>query len=374
MANYINGIILPQRLEKNGPMWGLGGVCDQNEEFVESSFYDGGWAKHGGKYEWSDEKYVDQTAVYVGMFYRHWGHFLIDLTNRLWYVQQLAKKNNDFLVAYLGDEEPDGNTLEFYKLLGVQENQLYHVKEPTRFREVIVPEQSFKSCEWYTDAFVRMFDEMRKNVEDTSEKFSEWRDIKKIYFTRRCFTKAREMEFGEGFFEKLFVNNGFKSVAPERLELTEQIYIWNHAEKIVCINGSIPLNVIFSGNNQLKLLVLNKTALIHENPYILLQARGISAFFSDIYKEPFRKYPKSLGEGPYLLWYTADFEKVISKYGYIPVMSEPERNRYFVKEYIKYCWAIIGIKRRLRLLLYKAVPQPVKSFRRRIASRIKIIA
>ena len=96
VQRFSQGIILPQKMEINAPMWGLGGVCDKDNNFVQSSFYDGGWAKHGGGYDWEDEEYIDEDVVYVGMFYSHWGHFLIDLTGRMWYLPLLKKETTKF--------------------------------------------------------------------------------------------------------------------------------------------------------------------------------------------------------------------------------------------------------------------------------------
>ena len=83
---YQNAIILPRKYEDDGPTWGKGGVCRQEGEFVQSSFYDGGWAQNGGKYEWNqtDEIYIDEKVIYIGVFAKHWGHFLVDMTSKLW--------------------------------------------------------------------------------------------------------------------------------------------------------------------------------------------------------------------------------------------------------------------------------------------------
>ena len=125
---YQNAIILPQKYEDDGPTWGKGGVCNQEGEFVQSSFYDGGWAQNGGKYEWNqtDEIYIDEKVIYIGVFAKHWGHFLVDMTSKLWIFADPEFKENikDFKVAYIGEEEPEGNYLEFYKMLGIEKEQL----------------------------------------------------------------------------------------------------------------------------------------------------------------------------------------------------------------------------------------------------------
>ena len=39
--SYDNGIILPSKIVENGPMWGLGGACDSDNNFISDSLYDG---------------------------------------------------------------------------------------------------------------------------------------------------------------------------------------------------------------------------------------------------------------------------------------------------------------------------------------------
>lgn len=357
---YAHGIVLPRIQSPDGPRWGLGGVCDENNEFAQSSFYDGGWAQHGGYYEWTEEEFCDEEAVYMGLFLSHWGHFLVDLTGRMWFLQKLAKSRSDFKVAYVGEETIKGNNLAFLKLLGIREDQLMHITKPTRFRTVLVPEKAFRTCLWYKEEFVTMFDEMYRTVINSSVDFSRLKDAKKVYFTRKKFSKAVTSEFGEDYFESCFVQNGYVAIAPETLSMEEQIYVWNHADEIACMNGTIPLNALFCQNPKLKLTVLNKTSICHENPGLILEMRKISATFLDIYKEPFKNYPKSLGTGPYLLWPSKQFDMYCQNQEYVLTVSEKRRERYFRKQYLKYCWAILNIKGRVYNFVSKLIPQRIK--------------
>jgi len=369
-TKYDNAIILPQREVQSGPMWGLGGVCDENGSFIKDSFYDGGWASHGGKYEWKEEEWVDDNAVYFGVFFKHWGHFLIDLTTRCWFLPIMARSNQDFVVAYLGDVEPDGNYLRFFELLGVRKEQLKRITVPTRFAHVYVPEQGFKSCEWYTEEHVHMVNCIVDAVLKCEESFPSLRELKKVYFTRRAFSKARHSEFGEEYFESLFAKNGFTSVSPELLSLEEQIYLWNHAEEIVCVNGTIPLNALFCKNRDLKLTVLNKTSILHENPYILLRMRGISAEFLDVYKEPLKGYPKSLGEGPFLFWPSEQFDRYCREHGMAELYGKTRRTLFFLRQKLKYHWAVLGLTDKARSFLSRSLSQQTKQAIKRRIHRI----
>ena len=358
---YPGGIILPQKKVEEGPKWGLGGVCDKEGHFIESSYYDGGWATHGGYYDWGNEEdYINEDAVYIGMFFLHWGHFLIDLTNRLWVLPKLIKERRQFKVAYLGDEIPEGNNLRFFELLGVEKEQLYQVKKPTRFRNVIVPDQAFKSCSWYTEEHLAMLDCVVDKALSADSLRDKERIPKKVYFSRRHFSKAKVSEFGEEYIEKLFVQNGYQCLFPEELCLDEQIYVWNNATDIVCINGSIPLNLMFCRNQSLHLTVLNKTTLKHENPYILLEMRKLHAEFINTCKEPIKGYPKSLGRGPYLLWPTEEFDEYCQRENLVQPLNERKRNAYFNQQKFNYYRTVIGLKQKVRSWVLGHMPNKMK--------------
>ena len=356
LHKYNNAVILPRKEVKDGPMWGLGGVCDENNDFVKESFYDGGWATHGGKYEWytNSEIRIEKQVIYVGLLcVNHWGHFIIDSITRFWGILEVKKSISDFNIGYIGETEIGGNYLHLLELLGVQKEQLIRITKPTRCSEVIVPGQAFKSCEWYFDEHVKMFDYIVSIALENNEKFEELKQIKKVYFTRRRLGKAVSDEFGEEYIEKCFTQNGYMAISPELLSLEEQIYIWNNADEIVCINGTIPLNVIFSRKRDLKVIVLNKTSIVHENPYILFEMRGVEAKYINIYREPFKNYPKSLGEGPYLITEYSAINELCKEREFNLPMSKEDTDKYIKEQQRKYIFAVIGIKRRYLKLKYK---------------------
>jgi len=371
IETYDNAIILPRKsIENEYPLWGLGGVCDQNNQFIKTSFYDGGWATFGGAYQYEQEKLINEDVLYIGLFFSHWGHFLIDLTCRLWAVPRLLEEKPSIKVAYLGEEEPIDNNLRFFELLGVKKEQLLLISEPTRFRRVFVPEQGFKSCEWYTSEHLHMLNLIVEHALGSGDNYSKIDGLKRVYFSRRSFFKAVSSEYGEEYFEKIFNTNGFTSIAPEQLTLDEQIYIWNNADEIICVNGSIPLNVMFCCNQSLRLIILNKTKIPHDNPIILLKMRGVEATFLNVFYEPFKKYPKSLGEGPYLFWPTEEFSEYINQRSFINTFSVVETKWFFFKQRLEYYLYFVGLNRRTRKIISKITPRKIKELRNKFAKKI----
>lgn len=367
VATVPNGIVLPRKQTDQGPMWGLGGVCDGENRFVELSAYDGGWATHGGAYGWEQETVMDCDVVYFGLFFPHWGHFLIDLMGRLWYYAK--NRNCGVKLAFIGEEVPKGNFLEIFSLLGIPESDLIHVTEPTRFRHVIVPEFSCKSCVWYTDEYRSIFDAMIAWVEEAGYVPEKLKDLKKVYFSRLSFRKAKATEFGENNIASWLEANGFTAVGPETLSVRDQIYLWNHAQEIACLDGSIPMSLAFSDNPDLKLIILHKTSLEHLNVELYLLMRPCDVTLLDVWHEPFRGYPKNIGAGPFLLHLGDDAQEYSARRGWVFPFTEKELRRDLRVNCVKLAWRIGDLDGKLRLLASKAVPQPVKDTVRRVLRR-----
>lgn len=361
------GIVLPQKTGVDYPMWGLGGVCDQDNDFVELSFYDGGWASHGGKYTWTEEEYLDCTAVYFGVFFKHWGHFLIDLIGRMWYFAQNHGHKN-VRIAYLGEEEPDGNFLQFFELLGIQKHQLLHITKPTRFREVIIPEFSCKSCAWYTMEYQSIFDAIVQKVESEPPSIEV---PEKVYFSRLNFRKAKDTEFGEQHLADWLSANGYVSICPEQLNLCDQVYIWNHAKQIACLDGTIPLNMFFCRKQELQLLVMHKTHLEHQNLDLALLMRPCHVVLLDVYYEPFKKYPTSIGAGPFLLCISDDVLNYSASQNLKMPFTKAELKQQLRQDYCRLIWRIINLKGKVRGLASRTMPKKAKAAVRKILGCLK---
>ena len=336
-------------------MWGLGGVCDKDNNFIDLSFYDGNWATHGGKYDFSEEECVDETVVYFGVFFKHWGHFLIDLVGRAWYF--VGRDMSKVKVAYLGDEKPTGNFLQFFELLGIKEDQLLRIQKPTRFKEVIVPECSVSSCVWYTDEYSSIFEEIARKVK---EEDIEMTVPEKVYFSRLGFGKAKRTEVGEEYLAAWLSANGYEPISPETLSLKEQVVVWNKAKYIACLDGTIPINLNFSNNKDLHLLVMHKTHLEHQNLEMSLLMRPCDVTLIDAYWEPFKKYPRSIGAGPFLLCISSDVLEFAKKSDMVMPFSEKEIKKQRRKSYFGLLKVIVDVKGKARRFISKVVPKKIK--------------
>lgn len=318
-----NGIVLPLKNKK-------GGVLDEKGNFVSLSYHKGEWFKFGGKYNYEQNNlnYDNEAIVYLGVFIDQWGHFILDSLSRAWIVDKLDDVNK-YKYAFInrGSASIDGNFLETLRLLNIKESQIMTIDKPTKFKEIIIPEMSTDENHGFTKDYPMIFKRMIKNADISHIKVPT-----KVYLTRTNLKKAKLKEVGEKVIEDNFRINNYTVVSPEKLSVVEQIAYFQKAETIVCLNGSIPFNIIFAAPS-LELLIINKTSLPHLNIHVLMCVSGIKPIFVDGFYEPLKSFPRSLGEGPFLLGFTPQLKNYFVLHG---LKFNDEKKATYISNFCKY--------------------------------------
>lgn len=249
-----NATILPLRdLQEEGLLCGRGGVVDEQGQYVALS----GFPQRIGKsYSFETSVYKDQRVVYCGYLMNHWGHFLVECVNRLWYALDEAQNASVDKYVFFVDENEErtikGNYKEFFQLLRIWD-KIELVNSPTTYREVIVPEISMACMDFYSPQYLSIFDTVAANAQvDPS-----WQAYEKIYFTRSSFAKGNDYDFGLDSLDSFFRNNGFFLLAPETVTLSQMIFYIRNATEIATISGSVHHNMLF-GQNGKKLTIMER--------------------------------------------------------------------------------------------------------------------
>lgn len=316
---YKNAYVLPRKQIGKYPYVGLGGCLDCNKNFIpESADYDLPESyipdiplskyKFGGLYEFTNYDYIDENVIYIGLCQLQWGHFLIDCIQRLWF---LVNNSCNYKIVFSGIiNKPEytlkGNYLELLELFGIKKNQIIVISNPTKFKSVIVPEQSIWPGKWYTKEYVQIINQITQNTKktfcDTVSPF------KKIYLSRLNFGESQKKEIGEENIQSVFSENGYKVIYPEQLSLKEQIYYLNGADRIATICGTLSHNILFAKDG-IELVYLSKSSIINTYQYNINQIKNATITWIDIYREPFKKFPLSIGTGPFWLIYNNNLKR-----------------------------------------------------------------
>ncbi len=270
-----------------------GGIVSNDGNFVSSSYHDGEFLKIGGKYDgFKEPEYFEQEVYFGGYFIQQWGHFLLDSLSRLWALNKYP--NIKIIILKLhSNYEIKGNYYRTYELLGITKERIIEVDHPMKFKRIYIPSSCCFSNRTYTYDYVKIINTIINNARNIHTY-----DNKKIYLTRTCLKSAKLKEIGEKDIEFFFRKNNYSIISPEKIDLDSIISIFQRADVVVCLNGSIALNVLF-GRNNMNLLVLNKTSLKHDNLYSVLRIHEINPQYLNVYNEPIKGIPSCLGKGPF---------------------------------------------------------------------------
>lgn len=303
-----DGIILPVLNSKQyNTSKGAGGVIDKKFNYIESSAQLAYNMKNRvyGKYNINYEKvkYNNETVIYGNFFYKHWGHFIIDIVSRLWYLLENNSEDKIKVIftTMINDETTkiDGNYKEFLNLFGISDDRIILINKPTRFKKIIIPECSIYPGKYYTKEYVKIFEKVSNSVKRN------YSVPEKIYLSRSKFKKAKEKEIGEKEIEKFFNNNGYYSISPEKMPLTEQIQFFRDSKEIVCISGTLPHNIMFADKGK-KIIIINKTYKLNKHQEIINQAKKANVTYLDLHISLF---PVAYGKGPFIMTINKNLKK-----------------------------------------------------------------
>lgn len=301
-------------------------MLDNNGKFAkESAIYDlintdtqKQLLAFGCAYDVPNIKSDNRKVIYLGLAHQHWGHFLVDVVQRLWFIvaNESSLKTGElkdywFAFSGFGNEitEFKGNYLEFFKLFGLNIGRIIIVEEATRFKQVVVPDIAVYPGQYIHTVFRQVFNKVVASAMQVAESKSFPR-YDRIYFSRTHLKDVKEM--GEAYIQLALERCGYKSLFPEELDLVEQIWYWQTAKEIACINGSITHNSVFA-KPQLKLYVFNKMSRVVGYQMTMDAVWGNTPIYVSAYKEPVKNYPISVSRGPFWIAITEDVKMFLKE-------------------------------------------------------------
>lgn len=308
------GIIYPIELSETKQIENreYGGVCDCNNNLIELSQNHRTHRDFHNPYnEWyiganpntDIEKipYIDEDVVFIGAMHPHFGHFLFESLSRLWFF--LNKENKKYKAAYiLYNNFQNFKLLEMLELFGIEKNNLICVKEPTKFRNVIIPEASYTFNDKAHANFRKTIEKIKQNVLSGHKKI---KINKKVFFSKKNITNNRAIN--EENIAKIFAKNGYKIVEPEKLSLKEYILLMSQCSSLVCTSATNAHNSIFLPDNS-EIIVLNRSNHVHYIQTMIDQLFDLNTTYIECHKN---LLPVSFCLGPFLIAQTKYLEKFL---------------------------------------------------------------
>ena len=225
---------------------------------------------------------LSETVIYAGIMVDHFGHFIIDTLNRLWYFIKYNDQKHKIVFTHYKYKEYSSRPSfqnEFLKLLGIPTERVLVIDEPTFFEKVIVPKQSVYWYSSYNKALLGLiYDKLAKSVTP--------KRCDKVYISKTKVVESDSFLFNEEYFEEFFSSHGFEVIYPEQLSVQDQISYMSGAKVIACTSGTLSHLVMFA-NQDVKLICLMRSNLdlwlrFLDRQIIINMVKNVNCIFVDV--------------------------------------------------------------------------------------------
>ncbi|MBE6305529.1 MAG: glycosyltransferase family 61 protein [Bacteroidales bacterium] len=214
-----------------------------------------------------------------------WGHFIVDTTERLW---PLFNGNNalnvDAILFFAEDArltDLNGNFEEFFTLLGIKDKvKICHDK--VSVEHLFVPDTAFEHPKIYSKGFYSVFDALRRKCGVAGRCLNE---NKKLFLTRSQLPHAEKFDINIKELDRLFADNGFELISPEKLSLREFVDKVSDAKCVASISGTLAHNFLFC-NKESEFIIVERTAANNEYQVGLNLIMGIRPTYIDAFRIP----------------------------------------------------------------------------------------
>lgn len=336
-----------------------GGVVDSDMFYIpETGYTDTGGCSY--EFDLSSVEYRNK-CIFLGTIHPVYGHAITDALKRLWFL------NTEFGRKLIKDSSVDlvyitscnGNMpqwhLKIFELAGVDVSRLKHIRNTTKYNEIIIPDNSlFKEngmlC--YSNEYREIIEKIKDNVRSTT--YFESAPSYDLYYTRTALKDASRREIGEKSIEKLFKKRGFQVFSPETLPLEEQISLLIKCNRFAATEGSCSHASVFC-NSSAEVIILRKVNNVNWYSPMISDFVGNRTVFVDA-NHSVMANKKAPVVGPFYLYVTKELSRFWGLKSFaVPLIFRPSYWNYrcffpIRREYYR-LRAGIGLRRKLRTFI-----------------------
>ncbi len=184
--------------------------------------------------------------LYLGWFFNHYGHFILESLSRAWAVQELSPVDGYIMHVHAADARPASYLLDFFDLLEIPRNKLLFVSQDMQVEELLLPSQQAVLSRGLSEDMRRLYRQLgNKAVRQTETESS---GSHKLYISRRFLPADQRSASNEIVLEERFRMAGYQVVHPQFLDVKAQLAMYHVATDFAGLEGSGLHNVLFARN------------------------------------------------------------------------------------------------------------------------------
>ena len=196
---------------------------------------------------------IKGRAVYGGVIFIGWGHFILETLARAWYI----KDSLDDVYFYCANKKSVNELCGWQRYilshLIKDTNRIKLITGPTVFEQLIVPDPGAVHGQYLSKVNTDALSSIGKNI---IENYEQETPIKKVWLSRTLLTKARVA--GEEKFEAALEREGFFIAHPENLPVPEQIKLFENSSVVTGVIGSAFYTVLLANKKGPKIILFSR--------------------------------------------------------------------------------------------------------------------
>ena len=222
-------------------------------------------------------EHIPGEAVYAGLAFKHFGHFLLESTNRLWWPILERFEGPIVFQNTFGRDRVPSWAQAFFNLLGFGD-RIMVVDRPVSFDRVIVPHSALTirrmAHENFREPFLVAGAAAERHKRSVSGLVTD--DAAGAYLSRTRYQYRQS--HGEQRMENAFDRNGFDIFHMEELSMAQQILVMRRYKTIAGIAGSAFHTMLFSDDAK-NAIYINRDHDINENFFMIDELMGNKATY-----------------------------------------------------------------------------------------------
>ncbi len=181
-------------------------------------------------------EHIKGRWLFAGMYYAHFGHFLVETTSRLYALADHADVDGIFFYPKMRmthEFKPFRQYKPVFAHLGLGGVKARLPQQPVTIESIAFPPPAFGIGEMAAGR-----PEYRAFMRERLTRTTPADGAEDIYITRSGLTTRRGRIILEEHLERLMEGEGYRIVHPERLSFAEQVAQYRAARRIVALDGS----------------------------------------------------------------------------------------------------------------------------------------
>lgn len=189
--------------------------------------------------QWSTETVIEEDCIYLGHLMGHYGHFITETLASFWALPLVSPNTRVIFHPFIF-----GNTIRpfmepFLEAFDLCPSRITILKEPTRFRCILVPERSFHLNHYVSGQFADIVQRLNTALDLPR------RPSRRIFLSRSRLKAIARSYSNADATDALMAQLGLEIIHPQELDAREQLALYAATELVVGFSGSALHNCLF---------------------------------------------------------------------------------------------------------------------------------